>query len=50
MSEDHREVLKLLKQHMFGIAVKDSAYNWIRPSLWTTVFAKSLQVKISGIN
>lgn len=34
---EHLEVYKLLKQHMEN-AVNGSAYNWIRPSLWTAVF------------
>lgn len=34
---DHQEVFKLLKQHMEN-AVNGSAYNWVRPSLWSAVF------------
>lgn len=36
---DHKKVFNLLKQHMNAIAVKDSAFNWIRPSLFTAVFS-----------
>jgi hypothetical protein len=38
---EHRQVFSLLLQQVGGV-VKGSAYNWIRPSLWTTVFSKSL--------
>ena len=40
---EHREIFKLLKEHMNQTAVKDSAFNWVRPSLWTAVFGKSLK-------
>jgi DNA polymerase alpha subunit A len=40
--EEHKRLFELLKQHMHMIAVKDSAYNWIRPSLFTAVFSRSL--------
>jgi len=34
------ELLRLLRQHM-SHSVQQSAYNWIRPSLWTSLFGKS---------
>lgn len=40
----HKEVFDLLKQQMTNI-VNGSAYNWVRPSLWSAVFgSKSSQV------
>ena len=33
----HKEVFRLLKLHMSN-AVTGSAYNWVRPSLWSAVF------------
>jgi hypothetical protein len=38
--EDQVELFKILHQHMVH-TVKVSAYNWIRPSLWASLFAKS---------
>jgi hypothetical protein len=37
--EDHVEIYNLLKKHM-SFAVENNAYNWIRPSLWSTLFGK----------
>jgi len=38
----HKEVFDLLRQQVSNI-VNGSAYNWVRPSLWSTVFGgKSL--------
>jgi hypothetical protein len=34
------ELLKILRQHL-GHSVDCSAYNWVRPSLWTSIFAKT---------
>ncbi len=34
------ELLRILRQHMTN-SVESSAYNWIRPSLWASMFAKS---------
>lgn len=39
--KEHVEVFSLLKQHMSN-AVNGSAYNWVRPSLWSTVFGRVL--------
>ena len=33
------DILNYLKQHMSN-SVNGSAYNWVRPSLWSTVFGK----------
>jgi hypothetical protein len=37
LRKEYEEVLNLLKQHMSN-AVKGSAYNWVRPSLWAVLF------------
>jgi hypothetical protein len=37
--KEHVEVLGLLRAHMNN-SIKGSAYNWIRPSLWTALFGK----------
>ena len=37
MVPEHKEVFELLKQQMVNI-VNGSAYNWVRPSLWSAVF------------
>jgi hypothetical protein len=38
--KDHdMEVYRLLFKHM-GHAVSSSAYNWVRPSLWSAMFGK----------
>jgi hypothetical protein len=37
MPLDYQEIYNLLKQQMNN-AVKGSAYNWVLPSLWTSVF------------
>jgi hypothetical protein len=34
------ELMHILKQHMSN-SVEGSAYNWIRPSLWSTLFART---------
>lgn len=39
LSKDQLEVLRLLREHMSN-SVKGSAYNWIRPSLWSALFGK----------
>ena len=36
---DHKAVHDLLREHMAN-AVKGSAYNWVRPSLWAAVFGQ----------
>ncbi len=38
---DELHVLHLLKEHMTN-TIKWSAYNWIRPSLWSSLFGKAL--------
>ena len=46
--EDHVEVYYLLKKHM-SFAIENNAYNWIRPSLWSTLFGKrGVDVSNSG--
>ncbi len=40
-SSDEREVFKLLHIHMKNM-INGSAYNWIRPSLWTAIKRKSI--------
>ena len=40
LPDDHVEVYNLLKKHM-SFAVENNAYNWIRPSLWSTLFGRS---------
>ena len=37
----HLQILDLLKQHISQSVVKDSAFNWIRPSLFAKVFGSS---------
>ncbi|RYH30977.1 hypothetical protein EON65_03720 [archaeon] len=39
LPRDHQEVLRLLKEDMASV-IKGSAYNWVRPSLWSAVFGK----------
>jgi DNA polymerase alpha subunit A len=36
LPKDHVEIFRLLNKHMF-FAIENNAYNWIRPSLWTTM-------------
>ena len=43
---DHKQVFMLLKEHMSN-AIKGSAYNWVRPSLWATIFGQSTKEKTS---
>ena len=40
------ELLRILRQHMTN-SVESSAYNWIRPSLWASMFAKSAAAAVS---
>ena len=42
------ELLSILRQHMTN-SVEGSAYNWIRPSLWTSLFAKSAAASASEL-
>jgi DNA polymerase alpha subunit A len=42
--KEHQDVLMYLKTHMEN-SVNGSAYNWVRPSLWSTVFGKVLTGK-----
>ena len=39
---EHLEVYSLLKQHMSNM-VQGSAYNWVLPSLWSSVFGGGLK-------
>lgn len=41
------ELMKILRQHMSN-SVEWSAYNWVRPSLWTSMFAKSAAAAAAG--
>lgn len=43
ISRDDKEVFKLLHQHMSN-AINGSAYNWIRPSLWTAILRKPVSL------
>jgi DNA polymerase alpha subunit A len=36
---DHKEIYRLVKEHMAN-TINVSAYNWVRPSLWSTIFSK----------
>jgi hypothetical protein len=40
MSRHNVELFGYLKQHLSN-TVNNSAYNWIRPSLWSAMFGKS---------
>lgn len=40
LSPDDKEVFKLLHQHMTN-SINGSAYNWIRPSLWTAILRRA---------
>jgi len=42
LNDEHKEVFSLLKQQMTNI-VNGSAYNWVRPSLWSTVFGSKVK-------
>lgn len=44
---DELHVLHLLKEHMTN-TIKWSAYNWIRPSLWSSLFGKALNASKSN--
>jgi hypothetical protein len=35
--ESHKKIFDLLKTHLKNI-INGSAYNWVRPSIWTSVF------------
>jgi len=37
LNKQDTEIYSLLKEHMAN-TVKWSAYNWVRPSLWTAMF------------
>eukprot|EP00981_Chlorochromonas_danica_P004509 scaffold911_cov162-Ochromonas_danica.AAC.12 len=39
LPRDQMEIFRLLREHMAN-AVNGSAYNWIRPSLWSALFGK----------
>ncbi len=43
LPRQNMELLGYLKQHLSN-TVNNSAYNWIRPSLWTSMFGKSAAV------
>ncbi len=38
--EEHKNIFDLLKSHLQN-TINCSAYNWIRPSLWTAAFGGS---------
>ena len=42
--ERHKEIFDILNEQM-GNVVKGSAYNWVRPSLWSTVFGGKASLK-----
>ena len=39
MTKEQISILNLLREHMSN-SVKGSAYNWVRPSLWSALFGK----------
>ena len=39
LPKDHEEIFRLLSKHM-GFTIANNGYNWIRPSLWSTLFKK----------
>jgi DNA polymerase alpha subunit A len=39
LPKDHIEIFRLLNKHM-SFAIENNAYNWIRPSLWSTLFRR----------
>lgn len=41
---DHKSVYSALNEHMAN-SVNGSAFNWIRPSLWSTIFGNQLAAK-----
>lgn len=43
----HHEVLRLLREHMAN-TVKGSAYNWVRPSLWSSLFGGKAGIDGAG--
>lgn len=44
MARDQVEVFRLLNIHLTN-EVEGSAYNWVRPSLWTAVFGRLVTTK-----
>ena len=40
LPKDHIEIFRLLNKHM-SFAIENNAFNWIRPSLWSTLFGKA---------
>ena len=48
LPQEQVELLRLLRQHMVN-SVEQSAYNWIRPSLWTSLFGKSAAAASSEV-
>ncbi len=48
LSERDMEVFKLLKEHISN-TIKWSAYNWVRPSLWSAMFTQKV-AEANGAN
>lgn len=44
LHREQLEIYRLLHEHMSN-TVEGSAYNWIRPSLWATMFGKAPSTK-----